>query len=320
MPRILPSGGPLDHSLSYRKTTLQYFMMTHFPEFADRFGDRYIKGIQDKSFHIRPEWKLSPAPSLVHHVPIISDTLVDELESGNIVSIGVPSKVQGPSTVELERGPAVEVDAVIWCTGYNTDYSILGEFDPTLNQHSERSSGWSLERQRVSRVPRLYRNIFSLQHPESLAFLGTAAFPAPAFQVYDIATMAVAQLWKTPSRFPPKEEMQRCVDKHIAWTSEIASRGSLNPRWVHGPEWMAWAEEAAGLGVSSHLGYGVAGWRFWLGNQQFCESLMDGILSPHLYRLFEGGGRKPWPGARDGIEKLNREANERWKPDGKKGA
>jgi hypothetical protein len=39
------------------------------------------------------------------------------------------------------------------------------------------------------------------------------------------------------------------------------------------------------------------------------SKLVDGVDTPHLYRLFEGrgdvGARKPWEGARAAVEKAN---------------
>ena len=33
--------------------------------------------------------------------------------------------------------------------------------------------------------------------------------------------------------------------------------------------------------------------------------IMDGLMSPHLFRLFDEGKRKPWPGAREEIIRVN---------------
>jgi len=288
---------------------IQYTLMKHVPRLADAVGDKFIKSAQDQSFDIRPEWKLSPAPPLIHHVPVVSETLIPALQAGDIKSVAAPAKVLNASTIELGDGSRVDVDTIIWCTGYHTDFSVLGPFDPTLHSPPTKQAGSldaKLPQERQPTIPRLYRNIFSLDYPESLAIVGAAAFPSPAFQTYDLASMAIAQLWKEPSRFPPRGVMLRSVDEHLQWAQCIAAKGSLNPCFVQAPEWMDWVEDTAGFHVSDHLGYGLCGWNFWLRDRKFCQLLMDGILSPHIYRLFDSERRKKWDGAREAIERLMR--------------
>ena len=68
-----------------------------------------------------------------------------------------------------------------------------------------------------------------------------------------------------------------------------------------------WLNNAAGNGVNEHLGWGWAGWKFWLGNRRLHKLIMDGVMTPATYRLFEGreGGRKRWDGAEEAIYKAN---------------
>ncbi|KAG9777500.1 hypothetical protein KCU88_g4528, partial [Aureobasidium melanogenum] len=300
--------------LSHRQGSIVLQMAKWAPGLAEKVSNAFVKGLQDKVFRIRDEWKLSPAPSIAHHIPTISDNLVEELEKGHIDSTVGPSKVTGPSNVELEDGEQVEVDSIIWCTGYKVDFSLVGEFDPTLHSDAHYNvvhDGGRTEKHPLS-LPRLYRNIFSLQHPDSLAFAGTAAHPAPIFQTFDLASMAMAQVWKNPAELlPSKDEMMKSVQRHLNWAQSIADRGPFNPRLVNAPEWVEWAEDTAGVRVSEQLGYGIQGWRFWLRDPQLCKMLLDGILSPHIYRLFESDRRKAWSGAREAIEKANKQAKER---------
>lgn len=74
---------------------------------------------------------------------------------------------------------------------------------------------------------------------------------------------------------------------------------------VKGDDWMAWADNMAGLGIAERLGYGARGWSFWLNDRKLCNILMDGVSSPHMYRLFETGRRKAWTGAREEILRIN---------------
>lgn len=318
MPRFKPDGSAFDHAFTYRKMSIQYAIEQNVPSLADKIAYKVVSSAQNNAFNVRPEWKFSPAPPLIHHIPIISDNLVSCLESGAVASVPGPRRIVDASTVELDNGVHVDVDAIIFCTGYNTDYSILGEHDPTrhrvLAQRALLNTGQpgGARKPRKVPIPALYRNIFSLDFPESLAILGTAAFPAPAFQTYDLASMAIAQLWQpgpTKPTFPAKHEMYSAVEAHLDWAESVLARGPLNPRWLRAPEWMAWAESTAGVRLQEHLSpFSLAAWRFWYHERELSRLLMDGILSPHVYRLFDSEGRrKKWDGARAAIEKVNRD-------------
>ncbi|KAJ3515503.1 hypothetical protein NM208_g14959 [Fusarium decemcellulare] len=73
---------------------------------------------------------------------------------------------------------------------------------------------------------------------------------------------------------------------------------------VRQAEWVAWANKAAGTQVNEHLGWGLAGWKFWFQDRAFYKLLMDGIYTPFIWRVFDGK-RKKWDGAKAEIEKVN---------------
>lgn len=201
-------------------------------------------------------------------------------------------------------GTELAVDTIIFCTGYRLDFGLL---DPSVDPGRD-TAGWA-RAHGAARVPlpRLYRNLFSLDHPDSLAIMGCAVLPAPAFQMYDLASMVVAQVWAGKSRLPPQHEMERVADEHVRKVRATAEeRGVLSPGMVNGSEWMRWANELAGTGVDTHLGWGWTGIRFWLTNWRLCGMLMGGVCSPHLYRLFETGKRKRWDGAEEEIRRINK--------------
>jgi dimethylaniline monooxygenase (N-oxide forming) len=137
--------------------------------------------------------------------------------------------------------------------------------------------------------------------------MGNLSFMNPVFLLSDVASMALAQIWKGASRLPSKEEMNFQVNEQHKWIANLARNGPVSPGLVKGIDWMEWAEEAAGLGLAQNLGYGIKGWYFWLTDRTFCRMVMDGVLLPFHYRLFETGKRKSWEGARDAIIKVNKE-------------
>ena len=73
--------------------------------------------------------------------------------------------------VVTDDGKEVEADAVILCTGYHFDYSILSpEADPQLFP----TPGWDDPSYHANGMsyPRLYQASFHLDQPDSLAFIG----------------------------------------------------------------------------------------------------------------------------------------------------
>ncbi|UPK97593.1 hypothetical protein LCI18_008528 [Fusarium solani-melongenae] len=301
MPRVV-NGAPFDHTLTARKAAFAGFLELNFPRFFEWMFNTMCKKMQDKAFKIRPEWKLNPAPPIKHAVPIISDNLVDLLESGDIISVSGLKRVVGPKEVELDDGTRLDADTIIWCTGYKTEFNLL---DPSVDPTRNTTPKWAASiGSRGKPLARLYQNVFSLDYPQSLAFMGTVAFATGAFPLYDLCSMAVAQVWKGNSPLPSIKEMNRAVDVQHDFICSIAKDGSAVPGWVRQHEWIAWANKAAGTQVNEHLGWGLTGWKFWFQDRTFYTMLMDGIYTPFLWRVFDGK-RKKWDGARAEIEKVN---------------
>jgi dimethylaniline monooxygenase (N-oxide forming) len=133
--------------------------------------------MQDESFNVRPQWRFEPAGK----VPVVSDTLVPCLENGSISSVAGIERIAGATEVELQDGTSIEVDAIVWCTGYTSDFSVIEpRFDPTCRPQvwldAPGSNGKSLFR--------LYHNVFSLEKPESLAFLGNVLITLSGFPIF----------------------------------------------------------------------------------------------------------------------------------------
>lgn len=235
--------------------------------------------------------------------PVVSDYLVDYLENGFIESVKGIKRIIGDTQVELDDGKILDVDVLIWCTGYKADFSMLEpRFDPT----SRSAAAWSKARGSNGKpLARLYHNVFSVEKPDSLAFLGNVHTTLSGFQLCDMATMAIAQVWKGASTLPSQAEMMKAVDEHHVWVTEQANRRSnVSPGMVDGGSWLRAFDELAGTGVNEYLGWGWRGWWFWLTNLKLCNMLVGGIWSPHTHRFFDGN-RKKWKDAREAIERVN---------------
>lgn len=285
-----------------RKFAILDFMDAYFPNIGSFMTDKGLSKISNTAFTFRPEWRLQPAPPIRHCVPVVSDRLVPMLEAGEVQPVTVIKRAVGPKELELVDGSRVEVDVIIWCTGYQMDFSMLDpSIDPTRNTTPE----WAAAKGSKGRLlPRLYRSMFSLEYPDSLAFMGCLGSVGGFFPLADLASMALAQVWKGASPLPSKEEMGRAVDVHHEELCKIARMGTANPLYARYGPWQAWANDAAGTGVNQKLGWGIEGWLFWWRERRLYGMLMDGVFTPHVLRLFDGR-RKKWEGALGEIERVN---------------
>lgn len=301
--RILPrgiNGQPFDHIQSFRLFTTQNTVLRYFPKFGERISDHYLRRLQDKSFALRPEWDFEPAQK----IPLVSDDLVACLTYGSVKSVKGVKRILNATEVQLEDGKKFDVDVLIWCTGYKPDFSMIDpRFNPTVRTPS---SEWSAALGSNGKsLFRLYHNIFSLEKPDSLAFLGCVRFEIGEFQILDMASMAIAQVWKGASKLPNKAVMNAEADTREVWLADLASRRpNVSPGNVDAATWTRAIDDLAGTGINEYLGYGWDGWLFWLKDRALCNSLMGGIWTPHIYRVFNGK-RKKWDGAKQTIEQLN---------------
>lgn len=308
LPRFLKDGNSLDHTLNYRKLEMKDTIDRLGPSLSVKFMDNLVNGIQREQYgQLDPAWRLDPAPSLLHQNPTVSDSLIPALRTGTITSTHAPQRVIGNDQVGLEDGTVVAVDSIIFCTGYAIDYSILGKFDPTISPTAP--GGHDNE------TPRLYQNIFSLDHPDSLAFIGIALIIFPAFLLSDLTSMALAQIWSnradTPS-LPPQKEMEQWYADHLAYVRSLRAlspHGKFVKLSVRSGQWLPWVQDTAGCEVGKYLDFfSLPAWKLWWQDRKFSNLLVHGIWSPHVYRLFEPkrpDGRKKWDGAREAIERVN---------------
>ncbi|KAL7817425.1 flavin monooxygenase-like protein [Trichoderma aethiopicum] len=308
MPRLL-DGVPATSRISYRFIQFQGFINRWIPKLAEIVYNKAARQIMRDAFgEVDPAWGLDPALSVLVANPVVSDTLIANFRSGAISSITGIRRFTGGRRIELASGETIEADAVICCTGYKNDFSLLEkEYDPS----STPSTSWLEAPGSKNRpYPRLYQNVFSMNAPDSLAFLGCVWFVTGAFCLADIASMCIAQVWSGKASLPPQPQMQRWVDKQEKRICALAQRGAVIPATVPPSEWLSWADETAGMGVGEHVGWGWKAWVFWWRERTLWRMVMDGPFTSVFWRLFPGR-RKCWDGARAEIIRVNREVEER---------
>ena len=139
LPRLLKNGKSLDHELSYRQFQIKEAVDAVAPQLSMQFLETFIRNIQKREFKaFDPQWRLQPAPSLLHQNPTVTDSLIPALRADTILSTHAPKRVIDERTVELQDGEVVTVDSIVYCTGYKIDYSILGKIrsDPYFVRES----------------------------------------------------------------------------------------------------------------------------------------------------------------------------------------
>lgn len=252
-----------------------------------------------------PTWQMEDAPPATVTNPIINDELIPNLRAGKLTSVPNIRRITGPHTIELTDGSTVDADVIVCCVGYENNFDII---EPRLRPTRHTHAAWDAARgSRARPLPRFYQNVFSLDRPDSLAFLGCAWFATGAFTVGDLTSMCISQVWRGRSRLPPQAEMERWMDGQAAFVTSLAKRGTVVPATVNMREWIVWADETAGMGIEEHVGkwLGWTSWRFWWRERELYKMIERGVLTSAVWRLFPGGKRKAWDGARAEIERLN---------------
>jgi dimethylaniline monooxygenase (N-oxide forming) len=291
---------PLDLVITRQKNVLKYALDRHFPALSRWLFDYTIEYYSKKSFKLDPSWRLSPAPSLATHQPVISDNLISSLWAGDVTSVHALRRFVNGETVELLDGTKLAVDAVIFCTGYEPDFSIIPGFSPmTSSSTGAPDSNSSCQGPSLAR---LYQNIFPPKYADSIAYMNHVALTDGAMAVIDLAAMAIAQVWKGNYKLPSESEMNTAIDKHHDWIKNLAKNDSVYCGIVRPGPWLNFMNSAAGTRVDENLGYGWEGWRFWWRDRKLCNLMMRGVMTPYMYRVFDSQGRRPkWDGAREAI-------------------
>jgi len=196
LPRIC-LGQPLDLGMTRQlyslKTTLDYYL----PSLSNWVMDYELTSLSKKIFRNQdPSWKLWPPPPTPNHHPTISDSLLSSFTDGTVTSVAGLKRFINENTVELIDGTQLVVDAVICCTGYEPDFSLI---------HSLFSTSSTKEKTKIpaSNQPRLYQRIFPPAYASSLAFMNTYLLSDGATFTADLVAMAISQIWKNPTLLPP---------------------------------------------------------------------------------------------------------------------
>ncbi|KAL6899908.1 FAD/NAD(P)-binding domain-containing protein [Trichoderma evansii] len=303
IPRVTKEGRVLEFTLTFRLLTLIYLLQRINKGLAATIVAREFGKLQDACYPALRKHKACadgrklPAAHAIQ--PVVSDDLANHFIEGRAESAPGISSISVPRSVKFSDGTeANDIDVILLCTGLKPDLGSLmpSEFDPYNPNLAPTSFGMLPSRYTDQRrVARLYQGFISLQDPHQLAFLGSCIAKRPNFQLYDLITMALAQLWVGNYPLPPQVEMESSADDFIEDLAKLIKKGDVKLTGIMGA-------------------IDMDCWRLWWNDRKLYNTMVAGIVSAHFLRLFEnkGRGRKAWPGARDAIMEANDRAKN-WK-------
>ena len=284
------------------------FLMRNCPNVYDWIFDKMVASMSAKAFPDMPkEWNFSPAPpAFITNPMIASDEFYGALKSGWAKPVPAVKQFTGPKSVEFTDGTSLDdIDAVVYCTGYDASAPFL---KGDLNPYPE-----------TGKQGNMYRNLFLL-HPdksvrESIVFIGHGGFAWPGLSMFELQSVAVAQIWRGKSKLPPYEEMQQWHRTLLQYRKKLYAKNPYEsthyPAILPTAEQIDWIDETTGSDLLGRFGwFSWKAWKWWWQDREFYNLCSSGVLSPAMWRLFDNGKMKAWDGAREQI-KADNEAMEK---------
>lgn len=365
--RYLDDGVPTDSTIPWPVLRLKYLLDYSLPWLTVPLVDRFMQGkmISDAAREdptepglsararrkraekkITEDWRLVPCPSMAHEHPAVQEHFIPALYEGRITPVPGFKAFTGDDRVLLDDGKEIEVDAVIFCTGYSLDFSVMPELEmdgacdlPLVTADEAQSDT------HVPHLPRLHRMLFPPRWASSAAFLSWIAPQEAVWCTCELASTAVAQVWaaesarelrrdqapagyRKPALLPSAAEMNAEVDEyHAWWRREWAKEPSVRPGYVRAHTFYRAMHELAGTGMYDNIDhlFALRGWRLWWQDRDLYKWLSKGPMNSYGWRVFEtnpkgipGCGRRALPEARKNVEEAY-ELYQRYKQDMKDG-
>lgn len=281
---------------------------------------------------IRRDWRLLPCASVTHVHPVVQEHWIPALSQEQIIPARGFKQFGDGRKVLFDDGSTIDgVDVVIFCTGYELDFSVF----PALQMDGAcgipvSTAGETRSNFTEPSLPRLFQMMFPPKWASSIAFLSWMSVLDTAWCFYELSSMAVAQAWaadtaqklsvtdKPPSSYPPpaqlpsEEHMNTSVDAyHEWWRKQWRKERSFHPGYPQSYKFVRFLHDTAGTGMFEHMNHiGTVGrWRLWYKDRELYTWLTKGPANNHALRLFNtnpegvsGYGRRMWEGAREAME------------------
>ena len=297
---------PNDYKANRRVFGIINTIKRYFPKVGAAIFEKVLEArMRKKNPNMDPSWRLLPAPPFDNSTGVMNEYIITKLETGEVTSLhGIKQFTE--NGIITDNGEDFKVDSVIFATGYHFDYSVLSqEADPTAYDMPE----WRQAAHTSGlRFPRLYMTYFSTKFPLSLAFIGPCkGHTFAAFTNSEIATQAIAQVWKGSYSLPSQQEMDRWCDENYRTSLKIVQQGRAPKTGTYPDKLEEWLIDAAGNELNEMISWSWKAWKFWWKERDLYRLIMSGVNTPYAYRLFNGrpGARPKWEGAADAIYAAN---------------
>ena len=319
LPRFTPKGEAFDTSAALPFFMLQSWFEANMPSLWIWLVDKMLGKVSNAAYPDLPEeWGLRPAPSIAIATPIMADTFWPYLQSGFAEPVAAVKQITDSKTVELTDGRILhDIDSIMYCTGYhfNLPDSLIPKTDDRLSSFDPYPDG-------PGTIPYLYYNTYPLSTDpavrNSLAFFGQAATAYPGFVQYELAAMAVSQVWQGNKSLPNLATMKQWHAEHTANRAALAKKYNAPPDSTFYTallpfKYFTWINETAGTGLFENMGgklngmFNLKTWSLWWNDRELYKLLRAGIMSPTVFRVFEAGGRRSfgWEESKKRLRKDN---------------
>ncbi|KAI1451417.1 FAD/NAD(P)-binding domain-containing protein [Annulohypoxylon moriforme] len=344
--RFTEEGVPMDTEFPWPMMRLKYFLDDKLPWLMATVADKIMtkKMISDTARfepeatrltqrekleraaqRLQSDWRLLPGPSVTRVHPTVQEEFIPALHEGDVTPVEGFKDFAGDHQVLLEDETTVEVDAVIFCTGYEVDFNIFPELEmdgsgglpvkkagdkphDNATDQKEIEANHSGSEKPKPRIPRLFQMIFPPRWASSVAFLSWMAPQEPVWCVCELTSMAIAQFWaaetaksagkqqlpanghRSPALLPSLDEMNAQIDAyHNWWRGEWEKDHSMLPGYVRSYSFYRFLHDAAGTGVYDNIDHVFTGrgWGLWWNDRELWTWLAKGPMNAHSWRLFE---------------------------------
>ena len=147
----------------------------------------------------------------IHHKPGILN-IPSEGQSNSIVQ-----DIDFRNPVQFEDHSTVDIDVLIWCTGYAYDYPFLSLTDDNQNVNdqtpsAQRPQDLTVRVQNKRKVCNLFQQVFSVSHP-TLSFVGLPYSVVP-FPLFLLQAKWIASIYSGRKLLPNEIEQRKCIEEH----------------------------------------------------------------------------------------------------------
>lgn len=301
-----PDGSTFDSLSSVRMVFTMAFMLRYCGTFFNWIMQRTLVNMSKAAFSpLKKSWGLDPPPSMAVHTPLIADAVWPQLQSGFADIVPQVRRIIGPRTAELTNGQILDdIDSIIFATGYEIALP-KGLFPNPVD-------GAPLDPYALApkedTVPLLYHGVTPIHSNEavrnSLAVIGHGVIPFPGMAQFELASMAIAQIWKGKSALPPFATQQMWHKKRLEWRAGLRKQykplegSTFYPCLLPYQDHLNWLDQTAGTGLYQNLGGATGGWfnwrtwKLWWNDRTLYKAMTTGFFTPVIWRMFETGKRR----------------------------